>query len=73
MTAIWPDIGIERLFDLSSLAALVRGAQAWLLEQLQVASTGVLVHESGGVLLGVLARFRNDVLAAFLASELETL
>lgn len=38
-----------------------------------LASTGVLVHESGGVLLGVLARFRNDVLAAFRASELETL
>ena len=41
MTAIWPDIGIEQLFDLASLAALVRGAQAWLLEQLLVPSTVV--------------------------------
>jgi len=41
VTAIWPDIGIEQLFDLASLAALVRGAQAWLLEQLLVPSTVV--------------------------------
>jgi Mechanosensitive ion channel len=36
---IWPDIGIERLFDLPYLAAALVAAQAWLYQQLLVPST----------------------------------
>ena len=64
MTAIWPDIGIERLFDLSSLAALVRGAQAWLLEQLLVPSTVVQLAIVGLAFLA--ARFVAPRLRAWI-------
>ena len=39
MGGIWPDIGIERLFDLSYATAALVAAQAWLYQQLLVPST----------------------------------
>ncbi|MCC2664906.1 MAG: mechanosensitive ion channel protein MscS, partial [Geminicoccaceae bacterium] len=39
MGGIWPEIGIERLLDLSYLTAALVAAQAWLHQQLLVPST----------------------------------
>jgi small-conductance mechanosensitive channel len=64
VTAIWPDIGIEQLFDLSSLAALLRGAQAWLFEQLLVLGTVVQLAIVGLAFLA--ARFVAPRLRAWI-------
>jgi small-conductance mechanosensitive channel len=64
VTAIWPDIGIEQLFDLSSLAALAHGAQAWLFEQLLVLST--LVQLAIVALAFLAARFVAPRLRAWI-------
>ena len=43
MNGLWPEFGIEQLFDLTELASVLRGARLWLLDQLLVASTLVQV------------------------------
>ena len=64
MTAIWPDIGIEQLFDLADLAAFLRGAQTWLFEQLLVVSTVVQLAVVGLAFLA--ARFVAPRLRAWI-------
>jgi small-conductance mechanosensitive channel len=67
MNGLWPDTGIEQLFDLSYLESALRGARLWLFEQLLVPSTLVQLIIVGLAFLA--ARFVAPRLRAWIERQ----